>query len=234
MREVGDRAGEVAGNFKSAVDKSVKDQPMATLQWPRQSVSFSVLSGSRKCRKERAVFAGLMNQAKAAVSGLVLKYVARASVAIPFVIALGFALAATAAMLVQYFGHVAGYWIMAGGLAAIGVLAAVVVSVKEHEEEVAEEKAEQADTQAVVSDATAHAITQAPIALLGSLFAAPGGATAALKVAKVLGRNFPLVLLLVMIGALFWPTEEGGLTDDDLADARKPNGSEEMPSTLRH
>jgi hypothetical protein len=47
-----------------------------------------------------------MNQAKTAVSGLVLKYVARASVAIPFVIALGFALAAIAVMLVQYFGHV--------------------------------------------------------------------------------------------------------------------------------
>jgi ElaB/YqjD/DUF883 family membrane-anchored ribosome-binding protein len=31
VREVGERAGEVAGNFKSAVDKSVKDQPMATL-----------------------------------------------------------------------------------------------------------------------------------------------------------------------------------------------------------
>ena len=31
VREVGDRAGEVAGNFKSAADKSVKDQPMATL-----------------------------------------------------------------------------------------------------------------------------------------------------------------------------------------------------------
>jgi ElaB/YqjD/DUF883 family membrane-anchored ribosome-binding protein len=31
MREVGDRAGEVAGNVKGAVDKSVKDQPMATL-----------------------------------------------------------------------------------------------------------------------------------------------------------------------------------------------------------
>jgi ElaB/YqjD/DUF883 family membrane-anchored ribosome-binding protein len=31
VREVGDRAGEVAGNFKTAVDKSVKDQPMATL-----------------------------------------------------------------------------------------------------------------------------------------------------------------------------------------------------------
>jgi ElaB/YqjD/DUF883 family membrane-anchored ribosome-binding protein len=31
MREMGDRAGEVAGNLKGAVDKSVKDQPMATL-----------------------------------------------------------------------------------------------------------------------------------------------------------------------------------------------------------
>ena len=31
VREVGDRAGEVAGNVKGAIDKSVKDQPMATL-----------------------------------------------------------------------------------------------------------------------------------------------------------------------------------------------------------
>jgi hypothetical protein len=180
------------------------------------------------------VFAGLMNQAKAAVSGLVLKYVARASVAIPFVIALGFALAAVAAMLVQRFGHVAGYWIMAGGLAALGVVAALVVSVKEHEEEVAEEKAEQADTQEVVSDATVQAITQAPIAMLGTLFAAPGGATTALKVAQILGRNFPLVLLLVMIGALFWPTEETGRLDEEAEGVRKPNGSEEMPSSLSH
>ena len=31
LREVSDRTGEVAGNFKGALDKSVKDQPMATL-----------------------------------------------------------------------------------------------------------------------------------------------------------------------------------------------------------
>lgn len=31
MREVSDRTGEVAGNLKKAVDKSIKDQPMATL-----------------------------------------------------------------------------------------------------------------------------------------------------------------------------------------------------------
>jgi ElaB/YqjD/DUF883 family membrane-anchored ribosome-binding protein len=31
MRDVTDRTGEVAGNLKGAVDKSVKAQPMATL-----------------------------------------------------------------------------------------------------------------------------------------------------------------------------------------------------------
>lgn len=42
------------------------------------------------------MFQGLINSAKTAVSSLILKYVARASVAVPFVIALGFALAAIA------------------------------------------------------------------------------------------------------------------------------------------
>jgi Na+/melibiose symporter-like transporter len=180
------------------------------------------------------VFAGLMNQAKAAASHLVLKYVARASVAIPFVIAVGFALAAMAVMLVERFGHVAGYWIMAGGLAGVGVIAAIAVSVKEQEEETAERKAEETDTKEVVTDATAQALTQAPLALLGTLFSTSGGATATVKVARVLGRNFPLVLLLVMIGALFWPTEQGEPKEDDMDNIRKPNGREDLPSTFRH
>jgi hypothetical protein len=171
------------------------------------------------------VFAGVINQAKAAASGLVLKYLARASVAIPFVIALGFALAALTVTLVQHFGHVTAYWLMAGGLAVIGGIAAIGVSVKEHEEEVAEQKAEAADSDGVLGDATAQALTQAPLALLGGLFAAPGGATTALKVAGILGRNFPLVLLLVLIGALFWPTEPSEPSQDaDLPPRDKPNG----------
>ena len=170
------------------------------------------------------MFAGLMNQAKDAVSGLVLKYVARASVAIPFVIALGFAIAAVSFMLVERFGHITAYWMMAGGLAAIGIIAAVFVSVKEHEEEVAEQKAEETDTQEVMSDATAQAMVQAPLALLGTLLTIPGGASGAFKVAGVLAKNFPLVLLLVAIGALFWPTK--GEEDEPGAEAaeRRANG----------
>ena len=152
---------------------------------------------------DQARKAGLINQTKSAVSGLVLKYVARASVAIPFVIALAFAVAAIAAMLVQHLGHVAGYWIMAGGLVGVGIIAAIVVGVKEHEDKVAEHKAAQADTQAVVSDATAAAMTQAPLAVVCVAMRChhrPQGA-------RIMGRNFPLVLLFVMIGTLLWPTE---------------------------
>jgi len=156
----------------------------------------------------------------------VLRYVARASVAIPFIIAAGFGIAAISVMLVERFGYATGYFIMAGGLAAIGVIAAIAVSVKEHEEEVAEEAAAQTDTQQIVSDAASQAMMQAPLALLGTVFATPGGATSALKMAQVLGRNFPLVLLLVMIGALFWPTANSEETGAEAAadPAKLPNG----------
>jgi len=180
------------------------------------------------------VFAGLINQAKSAASHLVLKYVARASVAVPFVIAAGFAIAALTVMLIERFGHVMAYWLVAGGLALIGVIASIVVSVKEHEEEVAEQQAVKTDTQGVVTDATAQAVVQTPIALLGALMTMPGGAAGALSAARLLARNLPLALLLVMIGALFWPTK-GESLDDELDAVRKPNGSDDhMPSALRH
>jgi hypothetical protein len=180
------------------------------------------------------VFAGLIQQAKSAASHLVLKYVARASVAVPFVIAAGFALAAITVMLVERFGHVMAYWLVAGGLALIGVIASIVVSVKEHEEEAAEQQAAKTDTEEVVSDATAQALVQTPVALLGAIMTMPGGAAGALGAARLLGRNWSLVLLLVMMGALFWPTEDAP-AEEDVVVGRKPNGSDDpMPSSLRH
>jgi hypothetical protein len=150
-----------------------------------------------------AMFRGLLNTAKAAVSSAVLKYVARASVAIPFVIAAGFALAAGTVMLVERMGAVAAYWCMAGGLAAVGVVAAMFVSAREQEEEIADAKAEKEDTSTVAAEVA----VQAPLAVLGALFSLPGGAGTALTVAKMLGRNYALVLFAVLVGALFWPTK---------------------------
>jgi hypothetical protein len=179
------------------------------------------------------VFAGLINQAKSAASHLVLKYVARASVAVPFVIAAGFGLAAITVMLVERFGHVMAYWLVAGGLALIGGIASIFVSVKEHEEEVVEQQAARTDTEELVSDTTAQALAQTPIALLGAVMTMPGGAAGALSAARMLGRNWPFVLFLVMIGALFGP--EHALADEDAVGGRRPDGSDDdMPSALRH
>ena len=110
------------------------------------------------------------------------------------------------------------------------MLAAIIVSVKEHEEEVAEQVAENTDTGEVVSDATAQAIAQTPIALLGALLTT--SPATALGGIRLLARNFPLVLLLVMIGALFWPTRpEEDLQETD--QRLKPNGADDMP-IVRH
>jgi hypothetical protein len=166
------------------------------------------------------VFAGLIDQAKAAASRVVVQYVARASVAAPFLIAVGFALAAITLMLVQRFGHTAAYWMMAAGLVVVGVIAAIAVGVKEHEEEVAEQRAEQADSPGVLDGATQQALLQAPIALLGAVSTFPGGATTILKGVRVLGRHYPVVLLAGLIGLLFWPTRNPGANSP--AEAEKP------------
>ena len=216
--------------------------------WPRQVGEGSADGNARHGRGGRFrprrnleivrpnVFAGLINQAKSAASHLVLKYVARASVAVPFVIAAGFALAAVTVMLVDRFGHVIAYWIVAGGLALIGVVASIVVSAKEHEEEVVEQQAVKTDTEEVASDAAAQALVQTPIALLGALMTMPGGAAGALSAVRLLARNLPLVVLLMLTGALFWPTNDSEqLEEDDLDAVRKPNGSDDhMPSVSRH
>ena len=51
---------------------------------------------------------------------------------------------------------------------------ALTVSMKEHEEEVVEQQAEKSGTEEVNSDATAQAMMQVPLALLGAAFTMPG------------------------------------------------------------
>jgi hypothetical protein len=149
------------------------------------------------------VFRGLISDAKAAAGAVIVKYVARASVAIPFVIAVGFAIAALTVMLVERYGAQTAYWLLAGAFTLIGAVAMLAVTVKEQEEEIAEAEAVAADTPEVAKEVA----LQAPLALLSGLLATPMGPTSALGIARLLGRNLPLVLLLVIAGFLLWPSE---------------------------
>ena len=90
----------------------------------------------------------------------------------------------------------------------------------------ADQKAEAADTSKIATEVA----TQAPLAVLGGLLTLPGGATTAFKVAQVLGRNYPLVLLAALIGLLFWPTPKDD--EETTITAFKPNGSDEASPSL--
>src|SRR5262245_25427132 len=157
------------------------------------------------------MFRGLINDAKSAAVSLVAKYLARASVAVPFLIAGGFAIAAIAHMVIDRFGAIAGCWLLAAGFTLIGIVATLLVKHKEH----GEEAADKADTANVAGAAAAQAALQAPLALAGALMSTPLGPKAAIDVAKTLLRNLPLVVLLALIALLFWPSEEGAASAAD-------------------
>ena len=174
---------------------------------------------------------GLINDVKSAAGSVVEKYAARASVAVPFIIALGFATAGVTLMLVERFGHRNAYFMVAGGFMVLGLLAVLIVRTKEHDEVAAEEQAAKTDTADVASDAAAAAV-QMPLALLGALFSGPAGPSSILTLARVLGRNLPLVLMVLALGILFWPKPaEETMADEDAADDAvdpeilRPNGA---------
>jgi hypothetical protein len=176
------------------------------------------------------MFRGLINDAKAAAGSLVGKYLVRASVAVPFIVAVGFAVAAITLLLVDRFGAINAYLMVAGGFTLIGFVAALAVTVKEQEVDVADSHAAAGDTASVATDAAAQAAVQAPLALLGAMFATPAGPAMLAGGVKMLGRNIPLVVLLALIGLLFWPTEPTAeATDSEDAEAGlgggKPNGA---------
>jgi hypothetical protein len=176
------------------------------------------------------MFRGLINDAKTAAGSLVGKYLVRASVAVPFLVAIGFAVAAITLLLVETFGAITAYLMVAGGFTLVGLVAAVAVTVKEQEVEVADSQAAAGDTASVATDAAAQAAAQAPLAMLGALFATPAGPAMLAGGVKMLGRNIPLVVLLALLGMLFWPSEPQAEAEDADSDASnlrggKPNGA---------
>ena len=154
------------------------------------------------------MFQGLINHAKSAAGSLIAKYVARASVAVPFVLAFGFATAGVTLMLIERFGHRNAYFIVSGGFTVLGLLAALLVRNKEHEEIVADEQAVKADTADVAMETATAAAAHMPLALIGALFSTLGPSSLA-NLVRTLGRHLPLALLLGAIAVLLWPKPFG-------------------------
>ena len=117
---------------------------------------------------------------------------------------------------------------MAGGFAAIGLVAALAVTVKEQEEELVDTPAEKTDTADVATDAAAQAAVQLPLAILGTLLTTPLGPGVAAGGAKMVARNLPLVLLIAVIGLLFWPSA-GKPAEDETVEANNDASEPSQP-----
>ena len=99
------------------------------------------------------MFRGVFNYAASSAGSLIAGYLARASVAVPFIVAFGFAMAALSLMLSDRFGHLDAYLIVAGTFTVLGLFAALIVRGKERAE-VAEEKPLNTETSDVGADGT--------------------------------------------------------------------------------
>lgn len=74
------------------------------------------------------MFESIINRAQHSVESTLTKYILKALVAVPFIIAFGFGTAAASAKLVQLYGDVTGHAILAAGFVAIGLVAAGAIS----------------------------------------------------------------------------------------------------------
>lgn len=159
------------------------------------------------------MFKGLINDVKAAAASFVGTYLARVSVAVPFLVALGFATAAIALELTERFGARNALWMLAGGFCAIGLLAAFAVTMKEQQEEMQaaeEQQRSEGGIGEMTSAAASEAATQLPAALLSAFMQNPSSLSSlsGLPVARTVSRHMPLLLLLLLVGLLLWPTEQ--------------------------
>jgi hypothetical protein len=145
------------------------------------------------------VFRRLIDRLKTKLSRVAISYAERAAVTVPFILALGFTIAAVHAMLVEHFGGVIGNWIMAGGLAGLGVIGAIAVKYSEKSDSFAQEVS---DTAGSLSNHPLGILQHAaPVAFHLSSMRQPSS-----RPARLAWRHAPLLVLAGLMSLLFWPT----------------------------
>jgi hypothetical protein len=180
----------------------------------------------------------LINDAKLAAGSaagkFVVKYLARACVALPFIVALGFVTAAITLMLVDQYGGIEAFWIVAGGFTLIGLVATLALTLTERGREIAERRAAELNA---ARAASARAAAQAPMMLLGALLSTSVGPGVVAGGAKALVRNLPLVALAGLITLLMkmktQPTDSAGAVSSS-AGGRSNGAHPPMPNDSPH
>jgi hypothetical protein len=150
------------------------------------------------------MFQGLLRRAEQSLDQVVAKYVGRAVVAVPLLIAGGFGTAAITTKLVEMYGTVIGCSIMAAGFATLGLILMAVVgsgspqpgAEAASESAQAANGAEEATDDQIESDFDASALLTPEV----RSFLASSAPMALPAIARGVGKNLPLILILALIG----------------------------------
>lgn len=145
------------------------------------------------------MFEGIINRAQHSIDALASKYLVRVAVAIPLVIALGFCTAAAAVLLSSEFGSATAYLIIGGVYAAIGLATAAAVAVRSSSETIVDEPATQEQSEKTRMESQPMVDPEAILAALGAV-----GPMAFPMVLRLLSRNLPLVLAVVILAFLLF------------------------------
>ena len=169
------------------------------------------------------MFQGLLKRAERSLDSVVAKFVGRAMVAVPLLVAAGFATAALAVKLVTLYGHVTAYALMAALFAVIGLITMAIVAIEQRpasETAATESEASAGDTSEEATPDVADLFgpevrsvlaSAAPVALPGML--------------RGVGRNLPLILVLAIIAVVI--AHFGETSEDQAAQGQtKPDDSD--------
>jgi hypothetical protein len=182
------------------------------------------------------VFEGLINEAETAADAVVTKYAVRATVVVPFLVALVFATLAITFLLVDRFGAIPAFLILTLVYGAVGTCAALSVTKSERKKAESRTVEQEASTKSATTQAAAAIVADAPLAIAATLLSSLGGPTVALDATKAIIRNWPLVVLAGLVGVLVFSTAapEAGSSDaevdpDSLNGARAPSNGVGAP-----
>ena len=136
----------------------------------------------------------IVDRAQRSIDTLISKYVTRAAVAVPFVVAIGFGTAAATVKLTEEFGGMIAYSILAAAFGAIGILAATAIALRRPTPPANEEPVGEAT---VASEEVGKKASFDPEMILAAVGAV--GPAAFPAILRLLVKNLPLVLGVVVI-----------------------------------
>ncbi len=148
------------------------------------------------------MFQAIVNRAQRSIDTLVSKYVTRAAVAVPFVIAVGFGTAAASVALTEMYGNLVAHTILAAGFAGVGVVAAVAIAAFTGPAGEATNEAPQIASVDATGAATDEPDTLDPATLMTAV--STMGPVALPILLRLLMRNLPLVAGVLVVAYLLF------------------------------